>query len=82
MAQSPFTVTATASSGLTVMFTTQTPAVCTSSGPNGATITLVGVGTCKVKAFQAGNATYKPASKTRSFTVTKAHLFPSANFGI
>lgn len=36
--QSPFTVSATASSGLIVTFTTVTPTVCTSGGKNGATI--------------------------------------------
>jgi hypothetical protein len=42
MAQSPFTVSATASSGLTASFTTTTASVCTSSKQNGVTITLVG----------------------------------------
>jgi hypothetical protein len=72
LAQSPFTVDATASSGLTpVTFTTSTPSVCTTGGKNGATITLVGRGTCTVKADQAGNAVYSPApSVSRSFTVS------------
>ncbi len=43
MLQSPFTVSATASSGLAVTFSTTTPSVCTSSGTNGRTITLVAV---------------------------------------
>jgi hypothetical protein len=72
LAQSPVTVSAKASSGLTVSFITTTPGVCTSGGTNGATITLVGTGACSVQANQAGNATYNPASAvTRSFTVTK-----------
>jgi hypothetical protein len=72
MAQSPVTVVATASSGLTVTFTTTTPAICTSGGTNGATITLVGPGTCNVRATQPGNSFYNAAPAiNRSFTVTK-----------
>jgi hypothetical protein len=69
--QSPFTVVATASSGLAVSFTTTTPAVCTAGSTNGATITLVGTGTCSVVANQAGNASFNPAPAiTQSLTVT------------
>ena len=65
------TVTATASSGLAVTFSSLTPAVCTSGGLLGATITLVAVGTCTVQADQAGNGTYNPAaSVSQSFTVS------------
>ena len=72
--QSPFTVNASASSGLTVTFSTTTPAVCTASGTNGHTITLLAPGTCTIKADQAGNATYNPApSVNRSFTISKAN---------
>ena len=72
MLQSPVTVTATASSGLPVSFSTTTPTVCTSGGPNGGTITLVGAGTCTVKADQLGNASFSPApSVSRSFTVSR-----------
>ena len=80
MAQSPLTVSATASSGLAVTFTTSTPLVCTASGNNGKTITLIGPGTCTVEADQAGNAVYNPAlSVSRNFTVTK--LNQTINFG-
>ena len=72
MQQTPLTVAATASSGLTVTFTASTPAVCTSGGVNGATITLVGAGTCTVRSDQPGNAIYNAAPAViRSFTVTK-----------
>ena len=72
MAQSPVTVAGTASSGLTVVFTTTTPTVCSSGGANGATITLVGPGTCNVRANQPGNAVYAAATAiNRGFTVTK-----------
>ena len=71
LAQSPLTVSATASSGLTVTFATTTPTVCSSSGTNGATITLLTVGTCTVQASQAGSAIYGPApALSRSFTVS------------
>jgi hypothetical protein len=74
LAQSPVTVSATASSRLTVSFTTTTPSVCASGGPNGATITLLAAGTCTVQASQAGNATYNAApAVSRSFTVSKAN---------
>jgi hypothetical protein len=73
-AQSPFTVSATASSGLTVTFASITTPVCTVGGTNGATITLVATGTCTVVAHQVGNAAYKGApAVSRSFTVTKAN---------
>jgi hypothetical protein len=67
-----YTATATATSGLTVIFGTSTPAVCTSSGANGATITFVAAGNCTVTANQAGNTTYNAAPQvTQSFTVAK-----------
>jgi hypothetical protein len=66
----PFTVGATASSGLTVSFASTTTPVCTLSGT---TVTLVAVGQCSIQATQAGNANYAAATPvTRSFTVTKA----------
>jgi sugar lactone lactonase YvrE len=64
----PFTVSATASSGLPVSFNSQTTSVCTVSGSQ---VTLVAGGTCTVQATQAGNATYAPApSVSQSFQVT------------
>ncbi len=70
--QAPITVAATASSGLVVTFSTSTPSVCTSSGSNGATITIVSAGTCRVSADQAGNGAFNPAATvTQSFTVAK-----------
>ena len=64
----PFTLSATASSGLAVTFASNTTAVCTASG---ITVTLVAAGTCSITAGQPGNAIYAPAtSVTQSFTVT------------
>lgn len=63
------TVSATASSGLTVSFTSDTPAVCTVSGT---TVTLVSLGTCTIRASQAGDATYAAAPDVvQSFEVTE-----------
>ncbi|MGB9148888.1 MAG: choice-of-anchor D domain-containing protein, partial [Burkholderiales bacterium] len=53
------TVSATGGpSGLPVIFTSATPAVCTHGGTNGSTITGVTTGTCTIRANQAGNANY------------------------
>jgi Galactose oxidase, central domain/FG-GAP-like repeat/Divergent InlB B-repeat domain/Kelch motif len=60
-------------SGNPVVFTSQTPAVCTTGGAQGATLTGVSIGTCIVAANQAGNAQYAAAAQTtRSFTVLAA----------
>src|SRR4029078_9323702 len=73
MLQTPFRVSAPASSGLPVTFTSTTPSVCTTSGAAGATVNLVAQGTCTINASQAWNATYAPAlDRPRSFTVTRA----------
>jgi hypothetical protein len=70
LGQAPFTVSATASSGLVVTFTSTTPTVCTSTGTNGKTITLKKVGICSIQAAQAGNTVYGPATAVvRSFLV-------------
>jgi hypothetical protein len=69
-AQSPYTLSATASSGLAVTVTSSTPSICTVSGM---TLTLKLAGTCTLVASQAGNTIYNPApSITRSITMTKA----------
>jgi tetratricopeptide (TPR) repeat protein len=73
LGDAPFTVSATASSGLPVSFNSQTTTVCTVSGSQ---VTLVSVGTCTIQATQAGNAKYAPAPKVaQSFNVTKATDF-------
>jgi FG-GAP-like repeat len=66
----PFTLTATASSGLAVKYASTTTTVCTVSG---ATVTLVKPGKCTIRASQAGNANWAAAAPvTESFEVTKA----------
>lgn len=67
---SPLAVNPTASSGLAVSLTSQTPAVCSVSGNS---VTLLTSGTCTLKADQAGNASYDAAaSVSQSFNVTSA----------
>jgi uncharacterized protein (TIGR03437 family) len=63
----PLQIAATATSGLTVNFISNTSAVCTISG---ATVTLVAVGTCSITATQGGSATYAAAPPlTQTFSV-------------
>ena len=65
----PYSLIATASSGLTVTFTSATPTICTVSG---ATATWVLPGACKITASQAGNASYAAASSvSQYFAVAK-----------
>lgn len=62
-------LSATATSGLAVTFSSMTPAVCSIGG---ATVTGIATGTCSIAADQAGDGNYNEASQvTRSFTVTK-----------
>src|SRR6185436_2532367 len=69
LADPPLVLTASASSGLPIMFTLV-------SGPatlTGATVTPTGAGTVTIRASQPGNADYNPAPEVeRSFTVAKA----------
>src|SRR5450759_3413268 len=65
----PFSVSATASSGLTVTFSSATTGVCTVAAT---TVTIVAAGTCTIAADQAGNATYSAAPQVQqSFAVGK-----------
>jgi uncharacterized protein YodC (DUF2158 family) len=67
-----YTVTATASSGLTVTFTIDASAtsVCSISG---STVSFTAAGTCVIDANQAGNATYNAAPQAQqSFAVGKS----------
>jgi hypothetical protein len=68
----PLTLTATASSGLAVSFTSTTTGVCTVAGT---TATFVATGTCTIDANQAGNSTYAAAPMVaQSFAVNAAPL--------
>ncbi len=71
MLATPFSVSATASSGLAVTFASTTSSVCTATAAG--EVSLVSPGTCTIRASQAGNANYEAAADvSRSFTVSKA----------
>jgi hypothetical protein len=66
----PLTLSAMASSGLTVSFASTTTSVCTVSGT---TATFIAAGTCSITASQAGNSTYAAATPvSQRFTVNAA----------
>jgi hypothetical protein len=68
VASTTLRLSATASSGLTVSFTSASPAVCTVSG---ATASLLASGNCDINASQAGNQTYSGApTVTQRFFVS------------
>jgi uncharacterized delta-60 repeat protein len=70
LGDAPFTINATASSGLPVTLTSLTPGVATVSGN---TVTLMAAGTATLRASQAGDANYAPAADVeRTLTVAKA----------
>ncbi len=75
-ADPPFSVTATASSGLPVAFSI-------ASGPattSGSTVTITGPGTVVVRASQVGNASYNAAPDVdQTFTVAKANQIITFN---
>ena len=65
----PFALGATATSNLTVAYTSQTTPVCTVVGN---TVTLHSAGACTIAADQPGDATYAPASRVvQTFAVLK-----------
>ena len=65
----PFTLTATANTGLPVTFSSDNPAVATISGN---TVTIVGTGIANITASQAGSQNYNPASATQPLNVGTA----------
>ncbi len=65
-----FVVSASASSGLTVTFSSQTSSVCSVAGTS---VHLISAGSCIIRASQAGNTNYTAAPNVdRPFTVNKA----------
>lgn len=67
---SPFTVSATASSGLPVTYASTTKATC---AVNGNEVTLAAAGNCTIQATQSGNESYAAAPKvSQSFAIAKA----------
>jgi hypothetical protein len=74
----PAALVASATSGLVVAFSSGTPAVCAITG---ASLSLLGAGTCTVTARQAGDTNHAAASSvTYTFDVRVALLAQSINF--
>ena len=72
LSQGSFLVTATASSGLTITYASQTTAVCTINSQG--LVTPISVGLCTLRVSQGGNGVYGPApSVERSFNITALH---------
>jgi MBG domain (YGX type)/YDG domain len=69
-----FTLSASASSGLPVLFSSSNPSVATVSG---STLKITGAGSCNISASQLGNEFYEAAE-----TVTRAHLINTATLTI
>ena len=70
MGDASFNLTASASSGLTVVYASSTNSVCTIAGIS---VTLVSPGTCTITASQTGNGNYEAATAVaQSFTVFAA----------
>jgi Subtilase family len=68
--ETAYTVTASASSGLPVSFSSQTPAVCALEG---ADARLLAPGTCTLEAEQPGDGSYQAATPVeQSFTIARA----------
>ena len=75
-----FTVSATSSASLTVVFTSASQSVCTTSGTSGSTITLLSVGTCVINANQIGDSNIAAASQvSQSFTVNPRAITVTAD---
>ena len=70
-----FIVSATATSALSVVYSSLTPAICSTNG--GSTIRMLGAGTCTIAADQPGNAGYAPAPQvTQDITIGKGTQSP------
>jgi hypothetical protein len=64
-----FNLSATASSGLAVIFVSQTPTICTVTGTRA---TLLAVGTCTFRASQSGDSSYSAAANVdQSFSIAQ-----------
>lgn len=69
MTDTPVALTATASSGLAVSFSSATTSICTVTGAN---VTLLGAGNCSIDANQAGNGAFAAApAVSQTFAVSK-----------
>lgn len=69
MTDTPVALTATASSGLAVSFSSATTSICTVTGAN---VTLLGAGNCTIDANQSGNGAFAAApAVSQTFAVSK-----------
>lgn len=73
-------VTATASSGLAVSYSSTTPAVCTVDAVSGA-VTVLAVGACSIAADQPGNAEYAPAAQALQTVTVTVNPAQTISFG-
>ena len=74
----PATLSATASSGLPVIFASTTPTICT---VNGSTLSLLAAGNCSISATQAGSSVFAAATATVTVAVTAPVPVVSATNG-
>ena len=75
-----FTVSATSSASLTVVFTSGSPSICTTSGDSGSTITILNIGTCIINANQIGDSNIAAASQvSQNFTVNPRAITVTAD---
>jgi len=74
LGEADFTISATASSGLAVSFSSLTPNVCSVTGTS---VHLLSIGTCTIRASQSGDASYEAATPVeQSFTVSASTSAP------
>jgi uncharacterized repeat protein (TIGR02543 family) len=74
---SPFSLVASTSSALTIIFSSATSSVCTVASGQ---VTVLTAGTCTIKANQAGNGNFNPATEqTQSFTITQIAITYDGN---
>jgi PKD repeat protein len=69
------TVSATASSGLAVSLSSETPGVCSLEG---STVSFIAVGTCTIDADQAGSAAYDTAPRTQQSVGVRSPVISQA----
>lgn len=74
-----FDVTASASSGLPVVYASATSAICTVTSAG--RVVALAEGTCEITASQAGNSSWLPATKTLTITVAKTPTTPVTEKG-
>ena len=73
----PFSLVASTSSALTVTFSSATTSVCTVASGQ---VTILAVGTCTIKANQAGNGNFNAATEqTQSFNITQISITYDGN---